>query len=48
MRQRTTGRRAGALAELIAPPRRPEVVRVEQIPLTPGGKLRTIVSTPGQ
>jgi phenylacetate-CoA ligase len=33
-----------ALTELIAPPQRAEVVRVEQIPLTPGGKLRTIVS----
>ncbi len=34
---------AAALGEIVEPPSRPEVVRVEQIPLTPGGKLRTIV-----
>jgi hypothetical protein len=34
---------AAALGELVEPPARPEVVCVEQIPLTPGGKLRTIV-----
>jgi hypothetical protein len=32
-----------ALGEIVGPPSCPEVVRVEQIPLTPGGKLRTIV-----
>lgn len=35
---------ATILDELIRPPERPRVNRVDQIALTPGGKLRTIVS----
>lgn len=31
---------------LVAPPERPAVERVEHIPLTPGGKLRTLVPIP--
>jgi len=39
---------ATALTELIAPPQRAEVVRVEQIPLTPGGKLRRSSRSPDE
>jgi hypothetical protein len=35
---------AAALADLVEPPARPDVERVEQIPPRPGGKLRTIVA----
>ncbi len=35
---------AAILHELVHPPEPPRVERVDQIPLTPGGKLRTIVS----
>ncbi len=35
---------ASILHELVHPPEPPRVERVDQIPLTPGGKLRTIVS----
>jgi phenylacetate-CoA ligase len=37
-------RLAGIFEELVGPPERPRVERVDEIPLTPGGKLRTIVS----
>jgi phenylacetate-CoA ligase len=35
---------AGILADIVRPPERPRVERVDHIALTPGGKLRTIVS----
>ncbi len=35
---------AATLADLVRPPERPRVERVDQIALTPGGKLRTIIS----
>ena len=35
---------AEVLQRLVQPPERPTVERVESIPLTPGGKLRTLVS----
>jgi phenylacetate-CoA ligase len=34
---------ASILQELVGPPERPTVERVEQIALTPGGKIRTII-----
>jgi phenylacetate-CoA ligase len=35
---------AAVFCELVQPPERPQVARVDQIALTPGGKLRTIVN----
>jgi phenylacetate-CoA ligase len=35
---------AAVLTSLVQPPERPRVERVEGIPVTPGGKIRTIVS----
>jgi phenylacetate-CoA ligase len=35
---------ASIMEELVRPPERPRVERVDQIPLTPGGKVRTLVA----
>lgn len=37
---------ADILEQLVGPPRRPRVDRVDAIPLTPGGKVRTLVVEP--
>jgi phenylacetate-CoA ligase len=37
---------ADILEQLVGPPRRPQVDRVDAIPLTPGGKVRTLVVQP--
>ena len=39
---------AAALGELVQPPAPPRVERVEGIPLTPGGKLKTLVTRAGR
>jgi hypothetical protein len=44
--ERDRERIAAIFEELLGPPQPPLVERVDQIELTPGGKLRTLVSAP--